>query len=55
LKHSCKAGTVVDSSMLTFKKPGSGLQLVDFSSLKSTKLLNDVPSTRLLRLDDFEL
>jgi len=55
LKKYCKAGTVVDSSMLTFKKPGSGLQLVDFSSLKSTKLVNDVPSTRLLRVDDFEL
>lgn len=54
LKSDLPAGTVLLQEMLTAKKPGTGIPFQDCHKIIGKRLLRDVPSDRLLRLEDIE-
>jgi len=49
-----KAGTVLERSMLTAKKPGTGIPCDRLDALVGRRLLRDVAPDRLLTKDDFD-
>ena len=54
LTQTLPAGTVLREEHLTLKKPGGGLQQEDRPQVLARRLRHEVPSDRLLRLEDLE-
>lgn len=54
LSEDCSKGTILTRKMLTFKKPGGGIDYENLELVIGKKLSRDVPLNRLLTLDDLE-
>ncbi len=53
LKNDLPAGTVIEETDLCLKKPGTGLDYTKSTNLIGKTLSVDVPSNRLLKMEDF--
>lgn len=51
-RRNLSRGTVLDASMLTLKKPGTGIAAGDLDKLVGKRLVNDVIPEKLLRWED---
>ena len=54
LKESQKAGTIIEETMLTLKKPGNGIRKEKIGMVVGRRLRKDWPHDRILRMDPLE-
>ena len=47
-----KKGTILTKEMFTLKKPGNGIKEKEISKILGKKLIRDVKTNRLIKLDD---
>ena len=54
-KNNMKKGQIISKDDLTLKKPGTGISLENINQILGKKLICDVDSNRLIKINDIQL